>query len=93
MSPATSASTSRRPLGASARRSPARNSAASFARVTLRLTDGREYREWPAWVGFVTGPLHKSVLGYAGCLQFFDATFFGEDEVAELLANSLYPGV
>jgi hypothetical protein len=23
-----------------------------YARVTLRLTDGQEHREWPAWVGF-----------------------------------------
>src|SRR5262245_53066590 len=27
-----------------------------YASVTLRLSDGREYREWPALVGFTSAP-------------------------------------
>ncbi len=28
-----------------------------YAQVTLRLTDGREVREWDAWVGFTPAQL------------------------------------
>src|SRR5438105_3663481 len=42
-----------------------------FAPLTLRLTDGIEFREWPAWVGFTATPMQFPVLGFAGCLQFF----------------------
>ena len=63
-----------------------------YAQVKLRLTDGREFREWPAWVGFTASPLSRSLLGFAGCLQFFDANFLGAREEVELTVNSLYPG-
>ena len=63
-----------------------------YAQVTLRLTDGREFREWQGWVGFTAAPLSLSVLGFAGCLQFFGAYFHGDREEVELEANSLYPG-
>ncbi len=64
---------------------------ARFAQVVLRLTDGIEFREWPAWVGFVAG-LRRPVLGIAGFLQFFTTTLFGDDEVVEVQINRLYPG-
>ncbi len=64
----------------------------AYAPVTLRLTDGTEYREWTALVGFTSAPITHPLLGFAGCLQFFDATFRGEQEVAELMVNGLYPG-
>ena len=63
-----------------------------YAEVTLRLTDGLEYRQWPARVGFTSAPLHWPLLGFAGCLQFFDATFRGGLEEVELMVNGLYPG-
>jgi hypothetical protein len=63
-----------------------------YAQVTLRLTDGREFCEWPALVGFTAAPLRRPLLGFAGCLQFFDATFRGAREEVELVTNSLYPG-
>ena len=34
----------------------------------------------------------RCLLGFAGCLQFFDALFLGKDEAVELTVNSLYPG-
>jgi hypothetical protein len=37
-----------------------------YAQVKLRLTDTREFREWPAWVGFTAAPLPLSLLGFAG---------------------------
>lgn len=64
-----------------------------FAQVMLRATDGIEFREWPAWVGFTPAKLHRPLLGFAGCLQFFAATFFGDLEQVELIINSRYPGV
>jgi hypothetical protein len=63
-----------------------------YAQVTLRLTDGREYREWPAPVAFAAIPRLQSLLGFAGCLQFFDALFRGAREEVELTVNPLYPG-
>jgi hypothetical protein len=64
---------------------------ARFAQVTLRLSDGIEYHEWTAWVGFGAG-LRRSVLGFCGVMQFFTTTFFGDDEAVELTVNRLYPG-
>jgi hypothetical protein len=62
-----------------------------YAQVTLRLTDGREFCEWTACVGFTATPLRRPLLGFAGFLQFFDATFRGGREEVELATNSLYP--
>jgi hypothetical protein len=63
-----------------------------YARATLRLTDGREFREWIAQVGFTSTHLKQPLLGFAGCLQFFTATFRGDQEEVELVVNGLYPG-
>jgi hypothetical protein len=62
-----------------------------YAQVTLRLTDGVEQREWPAWVGF-TSAIRRPLFGFAGFLQFFTATFYGDREEVELAVNSHYPG-
>ncbi len=62
-----------------------------YAQITLRMTDGVERREWPAWVGF-TPAIHRPLLGFAGFLQFFTAAFRGDREEVELTVNSLYPG-
>ncbi len=63
-----------------------------YAQVTLRLTDGHEFCEWLAWVGFTAAPLRQPLLGFGGCLQFFDADFRGRFEEVELAVNSLYHG-
>jgi hypothetical protein len=64
-----------------------------YAEVKLRMSDGKEFREWPARVGFTASPLRRALLGFAGFLQFFTATFHGELEKVELTINNLYPGV
>ena len=64
-----------------------------YAAVELRLTDGREFRRWPAWVGFTAARLNQPLLGFAGCLQFFGAYFRGDREEVELEVNALYPGM
>jgi hypothetical protein len=63
-----------------------------YAQVHLRITDGVEQREWPAWVGFTPASLNQPLLGFAGFLQFFTATFHGDREQIKLTVNSLYPG-
>ncbi len=63
-----------------------------YAAVALRLTDGREQREWPAIVGFTPARLIYPVLCFAGCLQYFWANFMGDREEVELTVNGLYPG-
>jgi predicted aspartyl protease len=63
-----------------------------LAMVTLRLTDNNERREWRGWVGFTPAPLRQPLLGFAGCLQFFTASFHGDVEEVELTANPSYPG-
>lgn len=63
-----------------------------YAEVTLRITDGVEQREWKAWVGFTSAKLRQPLLGYAGFLQFFTATFRGDLQEVELEINSSYPG-
>ena len=62
-----------------------------YAEVTFRLAKGGEQREWRAWVGFTSVPLTYALLGFAGFLQFFTATFYGDREEVELAVNSLYP--
>jgi hypothetical protein len=68
------------------------NAPVRYAQVLLRMTDGKEQREWPAWVGFTPAKLLSPLLGFAGFLQFFTATFRGDREQVELAVNSLYPG-
>jgi hypothetical protein len=63
-----------------------------YAEVVLRLTDGREHREWPARVGFTAAPLPRPLFGFAGFLQFFTAIFHGDLEQVELTVNRSYPG-
>ncbi len=63
-----------------------------FAPVELRLTDGRETCHWPALVGFGPLPGRRALLGYVGCLQFFDSTFRGHDREAILVPNAAFTG-
>jgi predicted aspartyl protease len=63
-----------------------------YAEVLLRIASGNEKREWRALVGFASVGLKRPLLGFAGFLQFYTATFYGEREMVELTTNSLYPG-
>jgi predicted aspartyl protease len=63
-----------------------------YAEVTLRLAGQNEQREWQAWVGFTSAALRQPLLGYAGFLQFFTATFHGDLEEVEIAVSSTYPG-
>lgn len=63
-----------------------------YTTVKIRLTDYHETRDWEAIVGFA--PLGNSLpmLGFAGCLEYFTATFHGDREEVELTVTPLYPG-
>jgi hypothetical protein len=63
-----------------------------YAEVTLRITDGREFREWLGWVGFTAVKLGRPLLGFAGFLECFTATFYGDREEVKLSANRKYRG-
>lgn len=63
-----------------------------FADGELLLTDNSSIWRWPAVVGFSPALLRYPILGQAGCLQFMEARFFGEDLRAELETNRTYPG-
>jgi hypothetical protein len=66
--------------------------AVRYAQVTYRLADHQERREWVGWAGFTPVRLVTPLLGYAGCLQYFDASCLSEREIVELTVTSLYPG-
>ena len=61
------------------------------ARVQLRLATSINQVEWSAKVCFTNAPLRTPLLGFAGCLQYFTATFFGDREEVELTPNALLP--
>jgi len=63
-----------------------------YAAISMRLHDGLHTCEWPAIVGFTSAQINFPLLGFAGCLQFFIATFHGDREEVELAVNGLYPG-
>jgi len=63
-----------------------------YAEATLRIADNQERREWRAWVGFAPVVRRYALLGFAGFLQYFTATFHGDREEVELTVNGQYPG-
>jgi hypothetical protein len=63
-----------------------------YANITLMLADDTSTYTWPTIVAFTPAPIKHSLLGIAGCLQYFDARFRGADRTVELEANWTYPG-
>jgi hypothetical protein len=68
------------------------NTPIRYGAVIFRSTDGIEFREWSALVAFARLRMPYALLGFAGCLQFFDSCFFGAREGVELTVNPTYPG-
>lgn len=63
-----------------------------FGNVDLELTDGGSSLRWTAMIAFSDAPIRYPLLGNSGCLEFFDAKFFGEDRLVQLEANPAHPG-
>jgi hypothetical protein len=61
-----------------------------LAAVTLELNSGQESWRWQANVAVTKAALHDPILGFAGCLQYFDAKFFGREHRVELEWNGSY---
>jgi hypothetical protein len=66
--------------------------AVRYTQVTLRIAGRHERREWVGWVGFTSAPFRHPVLGFAGFLEYFTATFHGDLEEVELTVNGRHPG-
>ncbi len=63
-----------------------------YGDVRLELYDGMETWSWTARVAFSGAPIRFPLLGQAGFLQYFDATFAGERRVVTLDTNSSFIG-
>jgi hypothetical protein len=63
-----------------------------FGDVELQVAANGSVWQWPAIVGFSPAPIRYPILGQAGCLQFFDARFFGADLEVELETTRNFPG-
>jgi hypothetical protein len=63
-----------------------------FANVEIEMTASAARCRWSAIVGFSSAPLRYPLFGMAGGLEYFDATFRGEDEMLELSPNGRFPG-
>lgn len=65
-----------------------------YGDVELRIESVQEFVAWKTTVGFVDfGSVSDEViiLGHGGCLDFFTATFDGENAKLELVPNAFLP--
>ena len=60
------------------------------------MSDGTEFASWESTVGVIgdeEGEQDFVILGHAGCLEFFTATFDGDRRVLEMFPNPNFPGL
>ena len=65
-----------------------------YGEVEFQISSGDESATWRTIVGFVefgTPEDEVIILGHGGCLDYFTATFDGENAELELRVNSLLP--
>jgi hypothetical protein len=63
-----------------------------FASMTMEISSRTASCRWSAVVAFSSAPIPFPLFGVAGGLEFFDATFRGEDHLVELTPNRSFPG-
>ena len=63
-----------------------------YGDAELQLGDGDISYRWTTVVCFSDAPISYRILGYAGCLELFNVTFRGADQIVELEPNHSYPG-
>jgi hypothetical protein len=63
-----------------------------YGDVELQLAEGNLLCRWAAVVCFSNAPIPYRILGYAGCLEFFDVRFRGADRLVEIEPNRAYTG-
>ena len=61
-----------------------------FHDVELELSQNDRVWRWRARAGFTDAPLSYALLGQRGCLDFWDAKFYGADQIVELEVNRNY---
>jgi hypothetical protein len=61
----------------------------AYGKVLLQIDFGKNTHRWRVTVGIAEETWTEAVLGHAGFLQFFDATFFGEKRALQLKRNKL----
>jgi hypothetical protein len=64
----------------------------AFAEIDMELHAHGNIASWRSSIGFTLAPLRFPILGIRGCLQYFSATFLGDERVAVLEPNRLFPG-
>jgi hypothetical protein len=65
-----------------------------YGDVEFRIETGAEIVHWKTTVGFVdfgSSSEEMIILGHAGCLEYFTATFVGESAELELVPNAILP--
>lgn len=68
--------------------------AISYGEVVLRIESGSEVISWRTAVGFVefdSASEEMVILGHGGCLDYFTATFDGQNAELELTPNADFP--
>lgn len=61
--------------------------------MTIECGTEQEQYRWRAAVGIVNQPWKEALLGHAGFLDYFDATFFGGERQVQLMRNAVpFPG-
>jgi hypothetical protein len=63
-----------------------------YGDAELELSDNETSCRWTTVICFSNAPIPYRILGYAGCLEFFNATFRGADRTVELEPNLSFPG-
>jgi hypothetical protein len=63
-----------------------------FGDVELELSDGLETCRWSAVIAFSQAPIRYPILGLSGTLEYFDATFLGDDRLIRLEVNRSFAG-
>ena len=63
-----------------------------YGDVELQLAESGTVYRWTAVVCFSNAPIPYRILGYAGCLEFFDVTFRGADRLVDIEPNPSYAG-
>ena len=63
-----------------------------FAEIDMELHARDSIAGWRSKIGFTLAPLLFPILGIRGCLQYFTATFLGDERVTVLEPNRLFTG-
>jgi hypothetical protein len=61
----------------------------TYGQLKIEISQDVDRFTWPMIVGIVTEPWPEAILGHRGCLEFFDAMFFGAQKEVSLVRNAV----